>query len=80
MDQDLAAIEAWASIFTDPVKLTETLTKNYLLHKNAINADVTAITTDWDSADYFQCGNDIAQLCIDAIGPITPAQAFAFLQ
>lgn len=36
MDEDIAAIESWAQIFTDPAKLGETLTKHYLLHKKEI--------------------------------------------
>lgn len=39
MEDDFAAIEAWAEIFTEPVKLSETVTKNWLLHKRGIKKD-----------------------------------------
>ena len=36
MGDDIAAIEAWAQIFTQPKELTETLGKNWLLHRKTI--------------------------------------------
>ena len=77
MGDDLAAIKSWGSIFTDPGTLAATISKNYLFHHDAIDSDITALTTDWDAESYFNAGEDLAQLMIDAIGPI---QTTAFLQ
>ena len=53
MTDDINAIEDWAQIFTDPAKLTETLSKNYLLHKKRIDADIDAVEADYEAGNYF---------------------------
>ena len=40
MDEDIARIEAWAEIFTNPKELTITVSKNWLLHKRGIEKDI----------------------------------------
>ncbi len=70
MSDEIAAIEDWATIFTDPTKLAATIAKNYALHKKRIDADKAAVEADLAAGDYFQCGVDTAQLATDAIGPI----------
>jgi len=70
MDEDLAAIEAWASIFKDPVKLAKHLSLHYALHKDAIMTDVHALESDWDAGNYFDAGKDLADAATLAIGPI----------
>jgi len=75
MDDDIAAIEAWAQIFTDPTKLAATVSKHYLLHKKQIQTDITTLETDWDAHLYFQAGEDLAALMTLAVGPITPTPA-----
>merc|ERR1712242_645193 len=40
MDEDVAAIEEWATIFTEPTKLSKTVGKNWLLHGRTIKAGV----------------------------------------
>ena len=72
MGDDIAAIEAWAQIFTDPAQLAATITKHYAFHKKEIDADISAVTTDWDASLMFQTGDDIAKLLTDAVGPISP--------
>jgi hypothetical protein len=47
MDEDIAAIEEWATIFSDPKKLTATVSKNYLLHKKKIDADIDTCKADY---------------------------------
>jgi len=73
MDEDMAAIKTWASIFKDPARLAATISKHMLFHKSDIEADIKTVETDWSSAKYFQSGVDLADLMILAIGPITPA-------
>jgi hypothetical protein len=70
MGDDLAAIEEWAQIFTDPARLTADVTKRWLLHKKAIKADAALTEADWKSGDYFQSGVDAAALMTLAVGPI----------
>ena len=70
MDEDIAAIEAWAQIFTNPAKLSATLAKHWAFHKKEIEADAKTLETDWDAQSYFQAGDDLAALMTLAIGPI----------
>lgn len=70
MDEDIAAIEAWAQIFTNPTELAATISKHYLFHKTQIKTDITAVETDWNNALYFKSGADLADLMTLAVGPI----------
>ena len=70
MDEDFAAIEAWAQIFTEPVQLTETVTKNWLLHKRGIKKDTEQAKLDWDNGLYFNYGVDTADALVKLIGPV----------
>ena len=71
MDEDLAAIESWAQIFTNPVELASTVSKRFVLHHHAIENDISSLTTDWEAASYFTAGEDLANLLTDAVGPIS---------
>ena len=71
MDDDIAAIESWATIFTEPKELAETLSKNWLLHRRTIKADLTKESADWAAGSYFDAGVDTALALTEAVGPIT---------
>ena len=70
MDDDIAAIEQWAQIFTNPTELAATVTKHYLLHKKEITTDISTLESDWEAQSYFQAGDDLAALLTAAVGPI----------
>jgi len=70
MDDDFAEIEAWAQIFTEPVQLTETVTKNWLLHKRGIKKDIEQEKVDWAAGNYFSAGVDTADALVKLIGPV----------
>ena len=53
MDDDIKAIEDWASVFTNPTELAAKLAKHYAIHQKQIKADIATLETDWDSAKYF---------------------------
>ena len=46
MSDDIKAIEAWATNFTDVKSLVPTLTKRFLFHKKEIEADIATLKTD----------------------------------
>lgn len=71
MGDDLHAIEEWGAIFKQPEKLTTTVSKNYLLHRKAINSDIASLKSDWAAKEYFKSGVDAANLINVVIGPIT---------
>jgi len=70
MDEDIARIEAWAEIFTNPEELTVTVTKNWLLHKRGIEKDIAQEKVDWSNGDYFAAGVDTADALVKLIGPV----------
>lgn len=70
MQDDLAAIAAWAQIFTNPSELISTVTKHYLLHRHAVSTDIAAMKLDWANESYFATGRDTADLLTVLIGPI----------
>jgi len=70
MQDDIAAIEGWAAQFKDPAALAEKVAKHYLLHKKAIQADIAQEKLDWANGQYFLAGQEIADIAIQAIGPI----------
>ena len=74
MDQDIAAIESWAQIFTNPAKLSKTLAKHYAFHKSEIKADISTLEADWTAKEYFKAGDDLAALMTVAIGPIETSE------
>jgi hypothetical protein len=76
MDDDIAAIESWATIFTKPEELAKTLSKNWLLHRRTIKEDLTKEQKDWADAAYFQAGIDTAMALTEAVGPIKKPEAF----
>ena len=70
MDDDIAAIEQWAQIFTNPTELAATVTKHYLLHKKKVTADIAAVKADWAAGSYFATGEVAADLITILVGPI----------
>lgn len=70
MDEDIARIEAWAEIFTNPKELTVTVTKNWLLHKRGIEKDIAQEKVDWAAGNYFSAGVDTADALVKLIGPV----------
>lgn len=70
MDSDIAAIESWATIFTEPEELAKTVGKNWLLHRKTIKADLEKESADWASGNYFSAGVDTAMALTEAVGPI----------
>ena len=71
MDDDVAAIEAWAQIFTHPTELSKTVAKHWLMHGSQIKADIAKEETDWSAGNYFDAGKDTAAALTLAVGPIS---------
>ena len=64
MQGDINRIVAWASQFTDPEKLIQTITDNLLAHFGAITADITKTTSDLKDEKYYDVGDDVADLLV----------------
>ena len=70
MDGDIAEIEAWAKGFEDIGHLTKEVTKNWLLHKKKVKADIAQEEADWASKDYFGAGKETAY-ALDLLVPFS---------
>lgn len=73
MGDDIAAIESWATIFTEPKVLAATLSKNWLLHRRTIKGYLADEKSDWGSGKYFKAGVDTAEALTEAVGRIETA-------
>ena len=72
MDDDIAAIENWAQIFTTPKLLAKKASKNWLLHHRIIKEDIADEEAAWAAEQYFQAGIDASMAITETVGPITP--------
>lgn len=79
MDDDIAAIESWATIFDSKAKLVATVSKNYLLHKRAVKADIEDAKSSWALNEFFSAGVTCADIVVKTVGPIEPV-TFDFQQ
>ena len=76
MDDDIQAIEQWATIFTHPTELAKTVGKNWLLHGRKIKKDIASEESDWSAGNYFQAGADIADALTLATGGIKTQMSY----
>jgi hypothetical protein len=74
LDEDLATINDWATIFTPPEALAKTAGKNFLLHRKTIMSDINDEKDHWASGQYFNAGIDTAM----ALTEIIPMEDQAF--
>ena len=72
MDEDIAAIEEWASVFSDPSSIAATAAKHIALHRKQFKADLAQTKEDIASGFWFHTGEDVADVAMDAFGPIKP--------
>lgn len=72
---DVAAIKDWATMFSDKTTLIATVSKNFLLHRKAITADIQAEKEEWAAGQYYQAGLTAADAATLAFGPIEKAQS-----
>ena len=71
---DVEKIENWAKIFANPVALVSALTKNLLANWKKVSADVNTVESDWNAAKYYEAGEDVADMLILSVGPISESQ------
>mmetsp|Transcript_36051 Transcript_36051/g.55362 ORF Transcript_36051/g.55362 Transcript_36051/m.55362 type:complete len:181 (-) Transcript_36051:59-601(-) len=72
---DLTRIEAWAQIFKNPKQLVATMTANFVKNHKEIIANATAVASDWAAEDYYQSGDDVANVLVLAIGAVPATEA-----
>ena len=74
IEADVAKILKWAQKFTNPTELVVIVSKNLLLHWKSVEKDVKAISSDWTAASYYNAGDDVADLVIQALGKPTEVE------
>ena len=74
IDSDVKKVEAWAAVFANPVTLTKQLTKNLLANWKKVSADITTTETDWNAKKFYEAGEDVADILILSVGPISESQ------
>ena len=67
MQNDVKTLSNWATIFTNPKQLMSKVSINVMFHYTEIFADTVKLTGDCNS-DYYNCGNDIADILVLTIG------------
>lgn len=72
MGEDMAAIEAWASMFTEPKSLIKTMGSNYLKNNRNIKTDIAQEKADWAAGAYFNSGIDVSDLLVQFFGEVQP--------
>lgn len=70
LEVDIHAIEDWATIFREPLRLMKTVSMNYLEHAADVQDEVAHGREDWVSGDWYQCGKDIADIMTTLVGPV----------
>ena len=73
MNDDIAAIEAWADIFNHPVQLVELINKRWIFHGTEVKAAIHQEQQDWHAGNFFNAGDDTAAALVDLLGPIEPS-------
>lgn len=68
VQDDLKTIEAWASIFSEPVALSQTVLKNWDLNSRAIAKDIASQEEEWRAGNYFEAGVDTADAFTKLVG------------
>ena len=75
MDDDMAKIEDWAQVFTEPATLAKKVSKNWLLHGVQVKEDIAQEQADWSSGAYFNAGKDAAA-AIELLVPFESALTY----
>ena len=71
IESDVEKLLVWAAKFKNPVTLVVVLSKNLLLHWKEVEASVKKMETDWTAKEYYNAGEDVGDIVIEALGKPT---------
>ena len=57
--------------------MIDEISKNYLLHKKVIKADISHEKADWAAGNYWKAGADMADIVTLALGPMSEYEGLA---
>jgi hypothetical protein len=52
--------------------LVATVTKNFLIHKKGVKADIAEMKGEWAADQFFKAGVTAADIVVKTVGPIKP--------
>ena len=67
MQDDVAALKAWAEIFKNPTELATHVLKHWELHKRGIKNDIAQEKLDWAAGDYYGAGSETAAVLLGLV-------------
>lgn len=70
MQDDIAALAAWAAVFKEPAHLVEVVGVHWELHKRGIKRDIATTKADWAMGEYFKAGEATADAFTLLIGQV----------
>ena len=68
---DVTKIENWAKIFAHPAELVKQVTENLIMNWATVFGDVSKVESDWTSSNFYNAGDDIADILVLTVGKVT---------
>ena len=70
MAVDMERIARWTARFASPTVLILTITKNVALRLVGLIKDAKKVVHDWDVKDYYNTGDDVADILVKILGKV----------
>ena len=71
MEDDIEALEKWATVFSEPKKLAEIIGAHLVLGHKILGEKISALKSDWKNKKFEAAGQELAYIITLAIGPVT---------
>ena len=71
MEDDIEALEKWATIFSEPKRLAEIIGAHLVLGHKVLGEKISALKSDWSNKKFEAAGQELAYIITLAIGPVT---------
>ncbi len=68
--EDIAAIESWATVFTDPSALPGLVKTNVTHNLIKLTRDLNKAKNDWKDEEYYTFGTQLGEMLVIATQPI----------
>ena len=66
---DLKTMAQWWELWAQPKELIQTLELNLVHNRKEIMRSISDEQDDLNDGNYFQAGNDLADICVEFMGP-----------
>lgn len=72
MQEDIEGIQQWATVFSQPVTLSQTIVSNVYQYWGEVKVSIEQQTSKWEEEKYFEWGQDVAGLLERSLGSLAP--------